>query len=450
VHSYDPLTERIARACLDYAVDRLRLDPVPLDGPVPAGTLRERAGRTITTAGRDPEAVMRVFADVLAPACVSTDSHRFVSFIPAAPTKASLLFDLVVSASSVCGTSWLEGAGAVYAENEALAVLASLAGLPDGAGGCFVSGGSIGNLSALAVARDHAAARRGDRPARWRVAVGEQTHSSIENALRLLDVDAIVVPSDDDDRMTGAALRWTLDHDPEPGSIVAVVATGGTTNAGIVDDLAGVGDAARERDVWFHVDGAYGAAALFAPSVRDRFAGVELADSLVVDPHKWLFAPFDCCALLYREPAFARPVHAQDASYLDSMHAGDDWNPSDYAFHLTRRTRGLPFWFSLAVHGTDAYTAAIERTLLVARHAADRIRAAPHVELVREPDLGVVLFRRLGWTEADYHAWSDRVLADQVALCVPTTWNGETVARAVFLNPRCPDGFIDELLLTMA
>jgi glutamate/tyrosine decarboxylase-like PLP-dependent enzyme len=450
VHSYDTFTERIARACLDYAGDRLRLDPVPLDRPLPLATLRERAGRTITAEGRDPEAVMQVVADVLAPACVSTDSHRFVSFIPAAPTKASLLFDLVVSASSVCGTSWLEGAGAVYAENEALAVLAGLAGMPETAGGCFVPGGSLGNLSALAVARDDAAARRGDRPARWRVAVGEQTHSSIENALRLLDVDAVVVPSDDDDRMTGDALRHALERDPEPGSIVAVVATCGTTNAGIIDDLAGVGAVARAHGVWFHVDGAYGAAALFAASVRGRFAGIELADSLVVDPHKWLFAPFDCCALLYREPARARRVHAQDASYLDSMHADGAWNPSDFAFQLTRRTRGLPFWFSLAVHGTDAYAAAIEQTLVVARHAAGRIRDAAHVELVREPELGVVLFRRVGWTGADYRAWSDRVLAEQVALCVPTTWKGQTVARAVFLNPRCPAEFIDELLATMA
>jgi glutamate/tyrosine decarboxylase-like PLP-dependent enzyme len=102
------------------------------------------------------------------------------------------------------------------------------------------------------------------------------------------------------------------------------------------------------------------------------------------------------------------------------------------------------------VHGTDAYAAAIEQTLVVARHAAGRIRDAAHVELVREPELGVVLFRRVGWTGADYRAWSDRVLAEQVALCVPTTWKGETVARAVFLNPRCPAEFIDELLATMA
>jgi aromatic-L-amino-acid/L-tryptophan decarboxylase len=449
VHTYDELTQRIADACVGYAIERLRMDPVTLDGPVPFATLADAVGTTITPEGREPEAVVREFVDVLAPACISTDSTRFVSFIPAAPTKAALLFDLVVGASSMCGTSWLEGAGAVYAENQALRVLADAAGLPPGAGGCFVSGGSIGNLSALAVARDTAAGERASRPSRWRVAVGEQAHSSIASALRLLDIDAFVIPSDDHDRLTGAALRAALAHDDDISSICAVVATAGTTNAGIVDDLAGIASVTRETGIWFHVDGAYGLAALLAPSARPRFAGIEYADSFVVDPHKWLFAPFDSCALLYREPARAAAVHAQEASYLDAIHGGDDWNPADYAFHLTRRTRGLPLWFSLAVHGTDAYSSAIERTLTLARHAAARIDAAPHVELLREPELTVVLFRRRGWTGTEYASWSARLLQDQVAFCLPTTWKGETVARAVFLHPECPESFVDELLATM-
>jgi glutamate/tyrosine decarboxylase-like PLP-dependent enzyme len=426
------------------------MDPVSLDGPLPLATLVEQVGSTITREGREPEAVVREFVDILAPACISVDSTRFVSFIPAAPTKAALLFDLVVGASSVCGTSWLEGAGAVYAENQALRVLADAAGLPSGAGGCFVSGGSLGNLSALAVARDAAAAARRSRPARWRVAVGEQAHSSIASALRLLDVDALVVPSDAHDRLTGLSLRDMLAGDPDPTSVCAVVATSGTTNAGIVDDLTGIAAVAREAGIWFHVDGAYGAAALLAPSARSRLSGIEHADSFVVDPHKWLFAPYDSCALLYREPPKAKAVHAQDASYLDAIHEGDEWNPSDYAFHLTRRTRGLPLWFSLAVHGTDAYAAAIERTLASARHAAARIETAEHVELVREPELSIVLFRRPGWSDTDYTTWSARLLRDQVAFCLPTRWKGEMVARIVFLHPDCPDTFIDEILATMA
>ncbi len=116
-----------------------------------------------------------------------------------------------------------------------------------------------------------------------------------------------------------------------------------------------------------HVDGAYGGAALAAPSVRHRFAGVEAADSFIVDPHKWLFAPFDSCALLYRDPEVARRAHTQHAEYLEVLQddhgIGPEWNASDYAHHLSRRARGLPLWFSLATHGTEAYAEAVETTL---------------------------------------------------------------------------------------
>lgn len=449
MHRFDERTEEIARLCFEYALDRLRMDPVPLDRSVPLAELTALAGSTITAAGHAPEDVMRLFSRVLAPACISSDSPRFLAFIPEAPTKASQLFDVVVSASAIVGVSWLEASGAVYAENQALRWLADLAGLPANAGGCFVSGGSAGNLSALVAARDAATAGRGGRPARWRVALGDQGHSSLVSALRIMDVDPLVIPSDTRDRVTGHALREVLDADPDPDSVFAAVATAGTTNAGIVDDLAGIAAVAHERGLWLHVDGAYGLAALAAPSVRSMFAGVEHADSFVVDPHKWLFAPFDCAALVYRDPELARHAHAQQAEYLDPIQARDEWNPSDYAYHLTRRVRGLPFWFSLAVHGTDAYAAAIERTLEIARDAAARIEAAPHTELVREPDLTVVLWRRLGWTSADYTAWSERTLEQQRAFVVPTRWKGETVARAVFLHPECPPSVIDDVITSM-
>src|SRR4051812_15759545 len=266
---------------------------------------------------------------------------------------------MLVSCASIQGISWLEAAGAVYAENQVLSLLAAQAGMPATAGGVFVSGGSAGNLSALAVARETAKQRSGVR--RYAVAVGSDAHSSIVNTLRVLELDAFVVDTPDH-RLTGAALRAAIAARPdEAASIAAVVATSGTTNAGIVDDLDGVGRLAAELGWWFHVDGAYGGAGLFAPSVRAQYDGIERADSFILDPHKWLFTPFDCCALIYRDPSLARPVHTQDASYLDVIHDQDgEWNPTDYAYHLTRRARGLPLWFSLAVHGTRAYTEAIE------------------------------------------------------------------------------------------
>jgi glutamate/tyrosine decarboxylase-like PLP-dependent enzyme len=279
------------------------------------------------------------------------------------------MFDMVVGASSIYGGSWLEGAGAVYAENQALRWIADLAGLPEAAGGVFVPGGTVGDLSALAAARHTARmkAAEGQRPSR--VAGTQGAHSSIQAACDLMDAVLVGVPVDEHGRLTGDRLREVLiDHGPE--TFFAVVATAGTTNFGIIDDLSSVAEVCRELGIWFHVDGAYGGAGLAAPSVRDRYFGIEQCDSFIVDPHKWLFAPFDCCALLYREPHLARAAHTQRASYLDVLTEAHEWNPTDYAVGLSRRARGLPFWFSLATHGTEAYTAAIERTLAVTRFAA--------------------------------------------------------------------------------
>jgi aromatic-L-amino-acid decarboxylase len=285
---------------------------------------------------------------------------------------------------------------------------------------------------------------------RWRVAVGADAHSSITNTLRILEMDALPVPTDDH-RLTGDALSAALQADGDPSSVAAVVATSGTTNAGIIDDLAGIAAVARAHGLWFHVDGAYGGAGLFAPSVRRAYDGIEHADSFVVDPHKWLFAPFDCAALIYRDPSLARSVHKQDASYLDVIHEDPaEWNPADYAYHLTRRARGMPLWFSLAVHGIAAYTDAIEAAIGLARQTAAEIRGRDYLELIREPDLSVVLFRRRGWNSDQYGAWADQLHSDQVAFIPPSAWEGETVARFAFLHPRTPMELVRQILDRMA
>jgi glutamate/tyrosine decarboxylase-like PLP-dependent enzyme len=447
--SYD---EAMTNLVLEYCRERLSLDPVPLDfGGLVQGLDLELSG-LMNPEGNDAAHIMRLFVDQLATAVVSCDSPRFLSFIPAAPTKAALLFDMFVSCSSLHGTSWLEAAGVVVAENQALRVIADQAGFPSGAGGCFVAGGSAGNLSALVVARDTAGHRRGSEPpARPLIAVSEDAHSSVGKALHVIGVEALVVPTVDH-RLTGPALRAALEGHERPGDVVAVVATAGTTNAGIVDDLAGVADVAQERSLWFHIDGAYGGAALFAPSVRHKFTGFERADSFIIDPHKWLFAPFDCAALVYRHPNLAKAVHTQDASYLEVLHSEnpEEWNPSDYAYHLTRRARGLPIWFSMAVNGLDAYRDAVEAGLSLAQTAARLIEETPYTELVRAPGLSVVLFRRPGWEKSDYESWSATLLAEQTGFVTPTTWEGETVARFAFLHPDTTEEMVREILDTMA
>jgi aromatic-L-amino-acid decarboxylase len=298
MHGVDATTEQMIRSVLAYAENRLRLDPVPLDeGSRDPAELDLAVRGLLGDQPHNPDQVLGVYTSCLAPAVISADSPRFLGFIPAAPTKAALLFDMLISCASIQGISWLEAAGAIHAENQVLRLIADRAGLPPGAGGCFVSGGSAANLSALVVAREAAKRRSGAAGAgrRWRVAVSTDAHSSIASTLRMLEMDPLTVRTDDH-RLTGAALRAAIEADGEPSSIAAVVATSGTTNAGIIDDLAGVAEVCRELGAWFHVDGAYGGAGLFAPSVRSAYDGIEHADSFIVDPHKWLFAPFDCAA----------------------------------------------------------------------------------------------------------------------------------------------------------
>jgi L-2,4-diaminobutyrate decarboxylase len=455
MHQHDSSTEVLTQAVLRYAVDRIRLDPPPLDRSRPAAELRAMAGRTITPAGIGGLEALRIFGDVLAPASISIDHPKFLSFVPCAPTEASILFDLVVGASSIYGGSWMEGAGAVYAENEALRWIADLAGLPPEAGGVFVAGGTAGNLSALAAARVRWRERADGAHDRTRAIIvcSSGAHSSVKSAAKMMDADVVMIPAPADGRLNGETLRATIDSVPpeDLARICAIVATSGTTNAGVVDDLKGAANVAELLGVWLHIDGAYGGAALTAPSVRHRFVGIERADSFIVDPHKWLFAPYDCCALLYRDPAQAQRAHTQHAEYLDVLHLGEsDWNPSDFAHHLTRRARGLPLWFSLATYGTDAYTKAVEASITLALESAALIHELAHVELILEPELSIVMFRRVGWTPDQYQAWSDHALAEGSAFVVPSLWNGETIFRFCFINPLTTLADVQAILDSMA
>jgi glutamate/tyrosine decarboxylase-like PLP-dependent enzyme len=448
MHRYTEDTEALAKALEDYTRARIA-DLPPLDRPASPDELSEHAGETITAQGIGGEEALRIWADVLAPATISTDHPAYLAFVPGAPTKASTLFDLIVGASSTIASGWIDGAGAIWAENQALRWLADLAGFPEEAGGVFVSGGSAGNLSALVTARHAASVRRGGRPERWRFAACDTVHSSVAAAARVMDVDIVDVPHDTRGRLTGDALRRTLDGDGVDG-VFAVVASAGATNAGTVDDLAAIADVAADHDLWFHVDAAYGGGGLLAPSVRHLFRGIERADSFIVDPHKWLFAPYDACGLLYREPTLALAAHRQVASYLDTAWSTPDWNPADYAYHLSRRARGLPLWFSLATYGTDAYRDAVEKVLGLTKETAAAIATDPTFELLMEPDLSVVLFRRLGWGPDDYERCWRRLLEEQIAFVQPTSWEGEKVMRLCFINPRTTMDHVRPVLAAMA
>lgn len=441
LHGAAGFPPHVAAAVADWIA--ARVEHAPLGRSLAPSEMYPLLDGTFTAGGLGADEAWRRFVERVVPNTVGLDSERYLAFIPVAPSAAGVWMEAAVGAATFSAESWLEAAGAVAAENQTLRWLADLLGMPESSGGCFMSGGSIGNLSALAVARESASA------ARPLVAVADTAHASVFNSLRLLGLgEVLVVPTGADGRFTGEALAVAAGDRADLG---IVVAAGGSTNAGVVDDLDGLADECARRRAWLHVDAAYGGAAMLLPERRALFDGIARADSVIIDPHKWLFAPQGSCALLYREPAQAAEVHTQHGPYIDILH-GDEplWNPSDYGYQLTRRASGLPLWFALAVHGVDAHAEAVRTAVELAAVAAQRLEAIDHVSLVMQPSLGVVLFRREGWGRNEWQTWARRVLADGIAFVAPSTWKGEPVGRLVFLHPRTPVTVIDEIMTTLS
>lgn len=458
MHSIDMDTVKMTLDIMKYAINRISNTNPTLSAPKKEAELLALVGETITKNGIGGEKAFQLFRDVLAKAAVPVDHPRHLAFVPAAPTRAAVLFDLVTSAASIHGAYWMTGAGGIFCENRAMEWLVSLTGLPKGAFGVFTSGGTAANLSAIVAAREAWRTNREENNAfKGLLITSSGAHSSVKSMAKVIDADLILVDDDAADKLTGEALQQTIFglSEIDRKRLFAVVATGGTTNAGIIDDLEGIAKVCTQEQLWFHVDAAYGGGALAAPSVRHLFKGIEKADSITIDPHKWMFSPYDCGAVIYKNMQLAANAHSQKGAYLDIFkdEGAQGFNPADYQIQLTRRLRGMPLWFSLAMHGTQTYINAIERGLALAQNAAQQIKQFSFVELVREPGLSCVLYRRIGWQPKDYIDWTYQNHQKGFALVTPTKWttNGvaETIARFCFINPDTTEEDITAILKTM-
>jgi len=373
---------------------------------------------------------------------------RFFAFVPGPSNFVSVMADALASGFNVFNGSWLGGSAAAALELAVIDWFREWCGFPEAVGGLFVSGGSMANLAALAAARH---VKLNDRTQDAVIYYSDQTHSSIDRALRVigfLPEQIRRVRSDAAFRLSADALARAIAADRDGGlRPFAVIANAGTTNTGAVDPLREIAAICREQDLWMHVDGAYGAAAVISERGRKELAGIELADSLSFDPHKWLFQPIECGCVLLRDASLLKATYRIMPEYLADVHRNAvEVNPCDYGIQLTRGFRALKVWMSIQYFGMDAFRAAVERGFELAEFAESKLRTMPEWEVVTPAQMGIVSFRRRGADEKFYPALHDAMLRDGFALATSTVLNGRTALRLCTINPRTTEDDIERTL----
>jgi glutamate/tyrosine decarboxylase-like PLP-dependent enzyme len=339
------------------------------------------------------ELLAQLERDVLGP--MSRLAHPgYFAFIPASSTFPGALGDLIASALDIDVGSWMSAAGPSQLELVVLDWFKEWIGYPPQAAGILVSGGSAANITALACAREARVGSMSDRVVAY---VGDQTHSSVARAARLLGFrpDQLrVLPTDAAHRMRLDALAGAVAADVAAGlQPLVVAANAGATNTGAVDPLPELAAFCAEHGLWLHVDGAYGGFAALSERGRAQLSGIELADSVTLDPHKWLYQPIECGSLLVREGWRLRDAFTINPDYLHD-YRGEEVNFADYGLQLTRTARALKIWLSISYFGLEAFRTAIDRAIELAHAAEEQVRASPNLELLSPASLGIICFRR--------------------------------------------------------
>jgi len=341
------------------------------------------------------ELLERLEKDVL-PFSGHHDHPRFFGYVPSEPTWPGVLGDFIASGTNVFAGTWLQSAGASTVELVVIDWFRQWLGFAGQASGILLPGGSLANLTAIACARETTAGGRAENAV---VYVTAQTHSSVTRALRVLGFAPEQIRSvavDDRLRLRPDALAAAIEADVLAGrSPFLAVANAGSTNTGAVDPLVEVAAVCADADVWLHVDAAYGGFAILTERGAGLLVGIDQADSVTLDPHKWLYQPYECgCLIVRKGPLLAQAFHILPDYLQDTAVGGVEVNFADRGIQLSRSARAFKIWLSLHAFGVGAFRAAIDRSLDLALHADARVRASAELELLSPAALGVVCFRR--------------------------------------------------------
>lgn len=382
---------------IDWLVDRAtrRRDEPVLSRLSPLEMARDADGGA-PLLGQELSVILDQLATDVLPFRSRIDHPRYLAYVPGEGTWPGALGDLIASAYNIDAGNWMESAGPSHLEVLVLRWFAEWIGYPDSASGVLVSGGSAANLTALACAREALVGAMSEDLVAY---VSDQGHSSLARAARILGFrpqQVRVLPVDRDFRMRVDALVAAIDADLEAGRRpLVVLAVAGTTNTGAVDPLPDIAAVCREHGMWLHVDAAYGGFAAITPRGRDALAGLELADSVTLDPHKWLYQPIECGALLVREGHLLREAFEIHPDYLqDALVRDTEVNFADHGLQLTRTSRALKIWLSVHYFGLEAFASAVNGAMDLAQDAQRYIEASSDLELMSPATLGIVCFRR--------------------------------------------------------
>ncbi len=426
-----PVTRKANRSALEK---RLRKPP-PMEGSDAGDVLRELQ--------RD------VFDNMM-----HVDHPRFFAFIPSPSNFVSAMADALAAGYNVFSGTWLEGSGPTEIEVVTVDWLRQLCGFADTTRGLFVSGGSMANLTALAIARE---AKLGNRVSDAVVYCSDQTHSSIDRGLRVLGFKPTQIrklPSDKGFRLAMPKLRSAVIADRATGRYpFCVVANVGTTNSGAVDPLPALASFCREEGLWLHADGAYGAAAVLSDEKRSLLEGLEHVDSLTLDPHKWLFQPHEMGCVLVRDGWRLRKTFRMVREYTrDSERSAEEINLQDCGIQMTRGFRALKLWMSIKVFGLEAFQKGVSRSIVLAEMAEKALRDLACWEIVTPAQIGILTFRYgpAGWSPAEVNALNERLvermIEDGFAMVSSTVLRGRIVLRMCTINPRTTDADILETI----
>lgn len=448
---FDPSFEemrRIGYAAIDRIVDDLQgLSEARVARRGTGAELIGRVDGPLPTAGLGPDDSLRVLFERVVPGMTRVHHPRFHAYIPCPSSYFGMVGEILAAGLNPFVGSWLGGSTVAALELVVLRWIAELVGYPPNAAGILTSGGSMANFAALAAARARAQARgRHERPDVQRIYISHEGHGSMAKAARILGYGESClrsVPVDSKMRMDVGALEMFLRQDRDAGlHPLFVCANAGTTNTGSVDPLERVAESCAAADAWFHVDGAYGGFAAITSEGRRRLAGMERADSLTLDPHKWLYCPMGVGCVLVRNAAELTEAFRAHGDYLKDLPA-DEVNFLDRGPELSRPARAFSVWMVIRSAGREGLAAQIEEDMRLARVAAELLAQDPRFEIVLAPELSVVTFRhrlRDAESENDREARDARLMEATLAsgelMLSTTTIAGRSAIRLVVMNHR--------------